>query len=210
MNKDIIKQYSCELIGTFFLTLAVLVTSNPLAVGIMLAGLVYIGTFISGGHYNPAVTLSLWLNGRFSLHHVPGYMLAQLCGAWGAGALSYYLLGKIVFTAPLVSLGTLKPMMLEMLGCFVFVSVVLEATSTERADATINALMIGLALASVAFLWGAYSGGAFNPAVGIGPVLFDMAKGGSSGWLIPIYCMGPFAGALVASIFHGWWRGKVL
>ena len=45
---------------------------------------------ISGGHYNPAVTLALWLRGKFSLLHVPGYMISQVLGAFVAGALFYF------------------------------------------------------------------------------------------------------------------------
>lgn len=202
MNYAVIKKYGGECIGTFLLTCAVLITANPLAVGLMLAALVYVGASISGGHYNPAVTIALWLQGKFSLYHVPGYLVAQVLGAFGGGIFSYYLLGKIVFAAPLASLGFMRPLMIEMMGAFLFVLVVLETTISDHDSRASKSLMIGLGLATVAFLGGTFSGGAFNPAVGIGPLFFDFLMGGKGYQFIPLYLIGPLGGCIVASLCH--------
>ncbi len=202
MDTSFLKQYVVESIGTFFLVFTVLSTGNPLAIGLMLAATIYLGANVSGGHYNPAVTLALWLRGKFSLTHVPGYMISQVLGAFAAGAFFYYLFGKIIFPAPLASLGTIKPILIEIIGTFLFCAVILETTSPQRPSSNANGLIIGLTLATVAFMGGSFSGGAFNPAVGLGPILFDFIKGGSSYSFLPIYLIGPFGGGILASIFY--------
>lgn len=202
MNATYLKQYFVELIGTFFLVFTVLTTGKPLAIGLALAAAIYLGANISGGHYNPAVTLALWLRGKFSLVHLPGYMVSQVIGAFAAGAAFYYFFGKIVYPAPVTALGTLKPILLETIGTFLFCAVILETTSPQRQPSNVNGLIIGLTLATVALMVGSFSGGAFNPAVGTGPILFDFLKGGSSVKFLPIYLIGPLSGGILASIFY--------
>lgn len=202
MDFTYLKQYLTECLGTFFLVFTVLTTGKPLAIGLVLAAVVYLGGNISGGHYNPAVSLALWLRGKFSLIHLPGYMISQVVGAFAASAAFYYFFGKIVFPAPVASLGTLKPILLEIIGTFLFCSVILETTSPQRQASPVNGLIIGLTLATVALMVGSFSGGAFNPAVGTGPILFDFLKGGSSTTFLPIYLIGPFSGGILASIFY--------
>ena len=57
------KRHVIEFIGTFFVVLAVCLTENPMAIGLMYMALLYIGARISGAHYNPGVTVALWLRG---------------------------------------------------------------------------------------------------------------------------------------------------
>jgi aquaporin Z len=197
-----LKQYLLECVGTFFLVFTILSTGNPLAIGLILASAMYIGAPISGGHYNPAVTLSLWLRGTFSLIQIPGYVLSQISGAFIAGVFYYYLFGKIVFPAPLASLGIIKPLLIEVLGTFIFCSVFLESTTPQRPFSPANGLIIGLSLTAISFMGGALSGGAFNPAAGLGPILFDVLKGGLSYSFLPIYLLGPLGGGILASIFY--------
>src|SRR5271154_4269054 len=83
-------KYLVELIGTFFLVLTVGQTVvdgpipgviPPLAIGSALMGMVYAGGHISGGHYNPAVTLAVWIRGRCDTKDVIPYWIAQVAGA---------------------------------------------------------------------------------------------------------------------------------
>src|SRR5262247_4674344 len=82
-------KYIVEFIGIFFLVLTVGVTVihpgagalAPIAIGAALMVMVYAGGHVSGAHYNPAVTLAVYLRGRFARSDVPGYMLAQVVGA---------------------------------------------------------------------------------------------------------------------------------
>ena len=96
------KKYLVEFIGTFFLVLTVGMTViepgigglAPLAIGSALMIMVYAGGHVSGGHYNPAVTLAVWLRGRCSTADVPGYMLAQVAGGIAASFLALALKGN--------------------------------------------------------------------------------------------------------------------
>ena len=58
------RDYLMEFLGTMFLVLAIALTGNPLAIGMMLMAMVYIGGHVSGAHYNPAVTISVWMRGK--------------------------------------------------------------------------------------------------------------------------------------------------
>ena len=82
-------KYIVEMIGTFFLVLTIGMTViapgagtlAPIAIGSALMVMVYAGGHVSGGHYNPAVTLAVWLRGKCATAVVPGYMVMQVVGA---------------------------------------------------------------------------------------------------------------------------------
>ena len=101
MNK-----YLTELIGTFFLVLTIGLSvlggtpMAPLAIGAMLMVMVYMGGHVSGGHYNPAVSLAVWLRGKLQAQDVVPYMAAQVLGAVGAAAVVYVVLGRTFAPAP--------------------------------------------------------------------------------------------------------------
>src|SRR6476659_4582299 len=81
------RNYIIEFIGTFFLVLTIgLSKGNALAIGAILGAMVYMGGYISGGHYNPAVTLGVMLHKRIARNEAGIYMLAQLAAAIIAAA----------------------------------------------------------------------------------------------------------------------------
>ena len=82
------KAYIMELIGTMFLVLAVGLTGNPIAIGVMLMTMVYLGGHISGGHYNPAVTLAVWIRGKLPSKEVVPYWISQIMGGLIAGIIT--------------------------------------------------------------------------------------------------------------------------
>jgi aquaporin Z len=85
------KRLLVELIGTFFLVFTVgMAVANagdlaPLAIGSVLMVMVFAGAHVSGAHYNPAVTIAVWLRGRASSADLVAYWIAQLAGAALAG-----------------------------------------------------------------------------------------------------------------------------
>src|SRR5713226_7391274 len=97
MNK-----YITEFIGTFFLVLtvgcSVVIGGSgviaPLAIGSALMIMIYAGGHVSGGHYNPAVTIAVWLRGRCATADVPAYIVAQVLGAAAAAFIALYLKGN--------------------------------------------------------------------------------------------------------------------
>ena len=96
------KKYLVEFIGTFFLVLTIGMTVidpgagnlAPLAIGSALMIMIYAGGHVSGAHYNPAVTLAVWLRGRCATADVPFYFIAQVLGATAAAFVVLYLKGN--------------------------------------------------------------------------------------------------------------------
>ena len=87
------KRYAMEFVGTFFLTVAIILTANPITIGLMLMAMIYVGGHVSGAHFNPAITIALACVGDFSWAQVPMYVVAQFIGAFIGAALvlvSYY------------------------------------------------------------------------------------------------------------------------
>jgi len=171
------KKFIVELIGTFFLVFTVGAcvvnptpgTIAPLAIGGVLMVMIFAGGHISGGHYNPAVTVGVALRGRMSGWEVPAYMFAQLAGALLAGGAVYFLKGE---TQP-VDLDTTfnlgKLCFAEFIFTFALVYVVLNvATAKGNAGNSFYGLAIGSTVMVGAFAVGPISGGAFNPAVAAG------------------------------------------
>ena len=197
MNK-----YLTELIGTFFLVLTVGCTVvgggagviPPLAIGSALMIMVFAGGHISGGHYNPAVTLGVWIRGKCSTLDVVPYMLAQVAGAVLAAAAVKYLRSGVVVPAMTPEVG--PAFLAEFLFTFALVYVVLNtATAKGNAGNSFYGLAIGMTVMTGAFAVGDISGGAFNPAVAVGISVL-----GLSTWAnLWIYLVANLLGGVVAA-----------
>src|SRR5229473_3819764 len=197
MNK-----YIAEFIGTFFLVLTIgcTVIGNgagalaPLAIGSVLMVMIFAGGHISGGHFNPAVTLGVWLRGKCEAKDVAPYMIFQIMGAVLAALVVNFLkAGSAV--APLQP-ATVPALLAEFLFTFALVYVVLNvATAKGTSGNSFYGLAIGFTVLVGAFSVGNISGGAFNPAVAAGISVL-----GLSSWAnIWIYLVAEFAGAAVAA-----------
>ena len=199
------KKYLVEFIGTFFLVLTVGMTVidpgagalAPLAIGSALMIMVYAGGHVSGGHYNPAVTIAVWLRGRCPTSDVPAYLGAQVAAAIVAAFTVLALKGD-----PVVSPADIKivPALLsEFIGTFALCYVVLNtATAKGTAGNSNYGHAIGFTVMTMAFALGGISGGAFNPAVATGITVMHLEKAAN----IWIYLVGNFAaGAVAAQVF---------
>ncbi len=197
------RQYLMEFIGTMFLVLAVGFSANPIAIGVMLMVMVYMGGHISGGHYNPAVSLAVWMRGKLESKHVAGYMISQILGAFAA-ALIFYLVQERTFApAPAVGVEVWKSILLELLFTFALCSVVLAVATTDKLKGNyIYGLAIGFTVLTGAFSVGKITGGAFNPAVALGPQLMDTFEGGKGLSKFYIYFIGCFGGGALAAIVY--------
>jgi aquaporin Z len=170
------KKFIVELIGTFFLvftvgTCVINPTAGviaPIAIGGVLMVMIFAGGHISGGHFNPAVTIGVAIRGRLPSAEVPGYILAQLAGALFAWGAAIYLKGSPPpLEPPAASMGQL--VLSEFLFTFALVYVVLNvATAKGNAGNSFYGLAIGSTVMVGAFTVGPISGGAFNPAVAFG------------------------------------------
>jgi aquaporin Z len=179
------RKYVVEVIGTFFLVFTVAACGfshsafTPLAAGAALMVMVYAGGHISGGHYNPAVTLAALWRRRIGFGDAVAYWIVQ----FGAGAVAG-VLARAVVNPPAVA--TLHPTghaltataVVELLFTFALCYVVLNvATSKDQPGNSFFGLAIGFTVLAGAFAVGGISGGAFNPAVTLGA-----AVGGLFAW----------------------------
>jgi aquaporin Z len=169
------KQFVMEFIGTFFLVLVIALSGNPLAIGFILMALVYAGGYISGAQYNPAVTLAVWMQGKFSGQKALKYVIAQLI-AGGVAALTANSINTMRFSpSPGAGIPITTAFLVEALGTFILSSVVLHvAVSEKNKNNQFYGLAIGGTVLALAFSGGAISGGVFNPAVAVGPILINL------------------------------------
>jgi aquaporin Z len=203
-------RYLTEFIGTFFLVLTIGLTIvsgsqfAPLAIGSVLMVMVYMGGHVSGAHYNPAVTLAAVLRGKMKRSDVAPYMLVQVLGALLAGGSVYLILGDTFAPTPGSSASLGAALLVEFLFTFALALVVLNTAMVEETDGnSYFGLAIGFTVAVGIFAGGSVSGGAFNPAVGIGPAIADAMNGAGSYTFVWIYILSPFAGGALAAVVSG-------
>ena len=200
------KKAVVEFIGTFFLVLTIGLTViepgagnlAPLAIGFMLMVMVYAGGPISGGHYNPAVTLAAWLRGACHANTVPVYMgaqaLAAICAASIVGALKQ---GSYISA---ISLHAWPAFVAELIFTFALAFVVLNVATTKKAAGnSYFGLAIGSTVTASAFAAGHISGAAFNPAVAVGLAVMGLVRGADL-WLF--FVANLLGGALAAVVFR--------
>jgi aquaporin Z len=198
MNK-----YIAEFIGTFFLVLTIGCTVipaasgviAPLAIGAALMVMVYAGGHVSGGHFNPAVTLAVFIRGRCEAKDVVPYWIAQLLAAAAAACVAVYITGKSGTPTQITNVPV--AFVAEFLFTFALAYVVLNsATSKDTANNSFYGLAIGMTVMVGAFSVGAISGGAFNPAVALGAAIMKLINA-SDIW---IHIVADLAGGLVAAL----------
>ena len=167
------RKYIAEFIGTFFLVLTVGTTVlgdspfAPLAIGASLMIMVYAGGHISGGHFNPAVTLAVFIRGKLAAKEVFPYWVAQLAAGVAAALVAMFLTGKS--GKPMEITNIPAAFVAEFLFTFALAYVVVNsATSKDTAGNSFYGLAIGFTVVVGAFAVGGISGGAFNPAVATG------------------------------------------
>jgi len=188
------KRCVAEALGTFgffFLAFAGIGLSvvqptqiGPVAVavgfGLGLALMIFAFGHMSGGHFNPAVTLRLVVGRQFPLRELPGYWLAQLVGGAAGAALVISTYGSTVASHLVNTPGTSSgvAVVLEFVVTALFV-IVISAVATDRAPWSPNfaPIAIGGFIATALFVIGPESGGSFNPARSIAPALFASSGG---------------------------------
>ena len=199
------KKYFAEFIGTFFLVFTIGMTVlpeiaggiiAPLAIGSILMVMIYAGGHVSGAHFNPAVTVAVWLRGKCSARDVPGYFLAQFLAAVAAAYAALYLKGFPAIPVP-APYNLPRYLLAEFLFTFALCYVILNsATSKDTAGNSFYGLAIGFTVLAGAFAVGPVSGGAFNPAVAVGIVVMGL-KGVSALW---VFFVANFAGGAAAAV----------
>lgn len=170
-------KYLVEFLGTFFLVLTIGLAGSlgtagpyaPLAIGAVLMVMTYAGRFISGAHYNPAITLAVRLRGRVAASDVAPYIGVQLLAAVLAAALIKGVFVSAVagaelraFSFPSASAAALS----EFLFSFALVHVILQVTTSKRLEGNeFYGLAIAMTVVGGAYTVGSLSLASFNPAV---------------------------------------------
>jgi aquaporin Z len=158
--------------------------------------MIYAGGHVSGAHYNPAVTLGVYLRGRCPIGDVVPYMAAQVLGAVVAAS-TVIVFKTGVTPAPFVASSLVTALLAEFTFTFALVYVVLNvATAKATQGNSYFGLAIGFTVLSGAFAVGNLSGGAFNPAVGVGAVVMGLV----SPSMLWIYLVADFLGGGVAAV----------
>lgn len=197
-------RFCAEFLGTFFLVFTICLVPNPFAIGFIFIALVYMAKNVSGSHFNPAVTLAVLLKKKIEPLGAAIYMISQCAGAFAAAALFNILFKSMPYPKPLASIGALEALLIEIIFTFIFVATILTITSDKLTNNHVYGLVIGLTLTGIIFAGGDISGGVFNPAVGIGPILMDTINGGSSINHLWVYIIGPMVGGILAALHSCW------
>jgi len=201
------RKYLVEFIGTFFFVLTVVATvaggagsMAPVAIGSALMVMVYAGGHISGGHYNPAVTIAACLRGACEWKDAPGYIVAQVVAAILAAIVGEYLVGHIDgaagFPERLTNFDFVAGTLAEFLGTFALVWVVLQTATTKKTEGnSYYGLAIGFTVVVFAYALGGVTGGAFNPAIATGLIASGLSSVGNIG----AYLLGQLLAAVAAA-----------
>jgi len=175
------KKYIVEFIGTFFLVLtvgfAVRSGSNlaPIAIGSALMVMIFAGGHVSGAHYNPAVSLAVFIRGKLEAKDFLPYLVAQFAAGALAALIVSNVMGKPLLGAASHDVG--PSLVVEFLYTFALAYVVLNvATAKGTSGNSFYGLAIGFTVLVGAVSVGGISGGAFNPAVGLGVVIMGLEK----------------------------------
>jgi aquaporin Z len=183
MSASLFRKWIVEFIGTFFLVYVIGCVSlqehvllGPLAIGASLMVMIFAGGHLSGGHYNPAVTLGVWIRGACSTVEAGFYLVAQVTGAIVASTAVAFLFGH-GFSPAASTVSPAQVMLAEGLGTFALVYTVLNvATAPATSGNSFYGLAIGFTVFAQAVAVGKISGGAFNPAVAIGVSALRLAS----------------------------------
>lgn len=199
-------KYVYELIGTFFLvfTIGMVVLEPgvpagfaPIAIGTILAVMIFIGGHVSGGMYNPAVSLAVAVRGKMSYADMIIYWVAQVAGAAGAAYLVIYMKGAPATALLVPEMDMTKALIAEFVFTFVLTFTVLNVATAKGTEGnSFYGWAIGMSVLVGAFAVGAISGAAFNPAVAVGASLMGLFSWAN----IWIYLVAELAAGIVAAL----------
>lgn len=197
------RKLAVEAIGTFFLvfTIGMVVLEPgagavaPFAIGAVLMVMVYAGGHVSGAHYNPAVSVAVWLRGLAPPLEVAGYWAAQVAGAVVAALAALRLKDAPGATPAVFDTGAV--LLAEFLFTFALVWVILNvATARGTKGNSYFGLAIGFTVLAGAYAVGPVSGAAFNPAVTVALVVLGLLETGN----VWVYLVAQFAAAVAAAL----------
>jgi aquaporin Z len=227
MESDTAKRVVAEFFGTFWLVFAgcgsaVLAAGFPnlgigffgvsFAFGLTVLTMAYAVGHVSGGHFNPAVTIGLWSAGRCANHHVIPYIVAQVVAAIAASAVLYAIASGHPGWTPggfaSNGYGDLSPGKYAMGSCFLmevvmtfFFLFIIIGTTSRGAAVGFAGIPIGLALTIIHLVSIPVTNTSVNPARSTGPALF---AGGAYIGQLWLFWVAPILGAVIAGLLTRW------
>jgi MIP family channel proteins len=209
------KRLAAELVGTFgffFIGFTSIAAGAPGPIGfgfglfLMIAALGH----ISGGHFNPAVTIGLTVGGKHPTSEVLQYLIAQIIGGVVAALLAILIYDGVgtfdkgnLVTKPGDGVSSGKALIIELIATALFLMVI-SAVATDK-NAPWNGIQapifIGLFIFAAATVFGPLSGGSFNPAVSLAPAITAGEFGD-----VWIYLIGPTIGGVLGGAAYKWFR----
>ncbi len=227
MGSDTTRRVVAEFLGTFWLVFggcgaAVLAAGFPqfgigffgvaFAFGLSLLSMAYAVGHVSGGHFNPAVTLGLWAAGRCANKHVLPYIVSQVIAAIAASALLWFIAsgqpGWVPGRFAANGYGALSPGHYSLAACFVtevlmtfFFLMIIVGTTSKGAATGFAGIPIGLALTLIHLVSIPVTNTSVNPARSTGPALF---AGGPYVHQLWLFWLAPILGAVLAGFLARW------
>jgi aquaporin Z len=227
MESDMMRRVVAEFFGTFWLVFggcgaAVLAAGFPnlgigflgvaFAFGLTVLTMAYAVGHVSGGHFNPAVTVGLWAAGRCRSGHVIPYVIAQVIAAIAAAAVLWFIAsshaGWVAGGFASNGYGDLSPGKYGLNGCFLmevvmtfFFLFIIIGTTSKGAAVGFAGIPIGLALTLIHLVSIPVTNTSVNPARSTGPALFAGGEYVSQLWL---FWLAPLIGAVVAGLLSRW------
>lgn len=211
MLSEFLSQLLAEFIGTFLFVLTIPLASlgvgslSPLPIGFMLAAMCFTFGYISGAHFNPAISFAVLINQKMSLRRALCYMASQLLASFCASLYGSAIVGLDIpvpeTNAELINVW--QGLLCEMVYTFALTSVVLHVCYSRQRSNDFYGFAIGMTLMAAAFSVGGFTGGAFNPAVATGTQIVACIGGNCRPLIFFwIYWIAPLGGAFVASIVY--------
>ena len=219
------RRYVAEFVGTFMLVFMgcgirsiVGNTADPAGIlavhitfGLTILAMIYTVGYISGAHFNPALTWGFTLSRHFPWRYVLPYWIAQIAGAT-CGALFDYMLFSdhavaVQFgaTIPQPGVTNLQAVGIEAVLTFLLMFVNMAVATDRRTYRVIVGVAVGFTVLIGGVTGNSISGGSMNPARSLGPAFFAGAPALSTYW---IYIVGPFIGATIAALLYEFLRGN--
>jgi len=225
MSTAMLRRYVAEFVGTFMLvfmgTTARAIagdTANPAGIlmvhitfGLTILVMIYTLGYISGAHFNPALTFGFALSRHFPWRYVAPYWVSQILGATCASFLESLLLSSraavVHFGAnkPIDGTTTLQALGVEIVLTFLLMFVNMGVATDRRNYRIVCGLSIGFTVLICGLVGNSLSGGSMNPARSLGPAFFGGPEVLSQVW---IYIVGPVIGAVIGALLFEFLRGS--
>ncbi len=194
------KHFTVELIGTFFFTLALALTTNPMCYGLNFASLIYLGVHMSGGYYNTAITVALYLHGKLKEDYVCHLIIAQVIGAVLALCLVRHATESsfmLTIERPHMAMACLG----EVLFTFLLCALILSLCAQKAKE--LHGIIIGFTMISLGYI-----GGIFNPAISLANqiVCFSCMSQPLDVHSLIAYFFAPLAGGVIAAITYKYYQ----